>query len=37
VHLFGRQAIPVSWDFAESGFLAEQAGDYFVTLRNLVC
>ena len=36
VHLFGRQAIPMLWDFAESCPLGEQAGDYATTLGTIV-
>jgi len=35
VHLFGRQAIPIAWDYAESGFFGEQAGDYTTTLASM--
>ncbi len=36
VHLFGRQAIPIAWDFAESSPFGGQAGDYSVTLGTIV-
>jgi len=36
VHLFGRQAVPMLWDFAEAGALSGQAGDFGVTLGNMV-
>lgn len=36
VHLFGRQAIPMMWDFAEASFLSDAAGDYSTTIRNMV-
>jgi len=36
VHLFGRQAISMAWDFAESCPLGGQAGDYSVTLGTIV-
>jgi putative DNA methylase len=36
VHLFGRQAIPISWDFAESSPFGGQAGDYSITLGTIV-
>lgn len=35
VHLFGRQAIPMMWDFAETSFLSDAAGDYETTIRNM--
>jgi putative DNA methylase len=35
-HLFGRQAIPMLWDFAEPNVFAEAAGDFIVSLGNLV-
>ncbi|MCP5162751.1 MAG: DUF1156 domain-containing protein [Hahellaceae bacterium] len=35
-NLFGRQAIPMMWDFAENNVFAEAAGDYGVSLGNLV-
>ena len=34
-NLFGRQAIPMIWDFAEPNVFAEAAGDYGVSLNNL--
>ncbi len=34
-NLFGRQAIPMIWDFAEPNVFAESAGDFGVSLRNL--
>jgi putative DNA methylase len=34
-NLFGRQAIPMVWDFAEPNVFAEAAGDYGVSLDNL--
>ena len=36
IHLFGRQAIPVMWDFAETSFLSEAAGDYGTTIGNMI-
>lgn len=36
VHMFGRQAIPMTWDFAEASFLSDAAGDYATTIRNMV-
>ena len=36
VHLFGRQAIPMAWDFAESCPLGNQAGDYGVSLATII-
>ena len=34
-NLFGRQAIPMIWDFAEPNVFAEAAGDFGVSLDNL--
>ena len=35
-NLFGRQAIPMMWDFAEANVFAEAAGDFGVSLSNLI-
>ncbi|GHU17555.1 hypothetical protein AGMMS50243_05960 [Betaproteobacteria bacterium] len=35
-HLFGRQAIPMMWDFAENNVFGEAADDYIISLGNLV-
>ena len=35
-NLFGRQAIPMLWDFAENNIFAEAAGDFGVSLANLL-
>jgi len=35
-NLFGRQAIPMMWDFAENNVFAEAAGDFEVSLSNLL-
>jgi putative DNA methylase len=35
-NLFGRQAIPMLWDFAENNVFGEAAGDYMVSLGNMV-
>ena len=35
VHLFGRQAIPMLWDFGENNVFAGAAGDYMVSLTNM--
>ena len=35
IHVFTRQALPIVWDFAEASPIAEQAGDFKVTLGNL--
>ncbi|MEI7879695.1 MAG: DUF1156 domain-containing protein [bacterium] len=35
-NLFGRQAIPMLWDFAENNIFAEAAGDYAMSLSNLL-
>ena len=34
-NLFGRQAIPMMWDFAENNVFGEAAGDYIISLGNL--
>ncbi|MFQ3666790.1 MAG: hypothetical protein SNJ79_12320, partial [Sphingomonadaceae bacterium] len=34
-NLFGRQAIPMLWDFAENNTFGEAAGDYMVSLGNM--
>jgi len=34
-NLFGRQAIPMMWDFAENNVFGEAAGDYTVSLGNM--
>ncbi|MSQ48639.1 MAG: DUF1156 domain-containing protein, partial [Deltaproteobacteria bacterium] len=36
VHLFGRQAIPMMWDFAETSLLSDAAGDIGTTVRNML-
>ena len=36
VHLFGRQAIPMMWDFAETSLLSDAAGDIGTTIRNML-
>ncbi len=36
VHLFGRQAIPMMWDYAETSPFGGQAGDYHVTLATIM-
>lgn len=35
-NLFGRQAIPMLWDFAENNVFGEAAGDYSISLSNMV-
>ncbi|MCC6401773.1 MAG: DUF1156 domain-containing protein [Flavobacteriales bacterium] len=35
-NLFGRQAIPMIWDFAENNVFADAAGDYSISLSNLL-
>jgi putative DNA methylase len=35
-NLFGRQAIPMLWDFAENNVFGAAAGDYLVSLGNMV-
>jgi len=34
-NLFGRQAIPMIWDFAENNVFGDAAGDYLVSLGNM--
>ena len=34
-NLFGRQAIPMIWDFAENNVFSGAAGDYMVSLQNM--
>ena len=34
-NLFGRQAIPMMWDYAENNVFAAAAGDYFTSLSSL--
>ena len=34
-NLFGRQAIPMVWDFAENNVFGDAAGDYLVSLSNM--
>ena len=36
INLFGRQAIPMMWDFAETSPLSDAAGDPAVTITNMV-
>jgi putative DNA methylase len=35
-NLFGRQGIPMIWDYAENNVFGEAAGDYIVSLGNMV-
>lgn len=35
IHLFTRQAIPIVWDFAETGLLSDAAGDFGTTVGNV--
>src|SRR5262249_45984654 len=35
-NLFGRQAIPMVWDYAEPNVFAEAAGDFGISLGNLL-
>jgi putative DNA methylase len=35
-NLFSRQAIPMLWDFAENNVFGEAAGDYMISLSNMV-
>ncbi|MBB6190870.1 putative DNA methylase [Sphingobium wenxiniae] len=36
VHLFGRQAIPMVWDFAETALFSDMAGDFRTSLNSIV-
>jgi putative DNA methylase len=36
IHLFARQAIPMTWDFAETSPLSNAAGDYKTTIGNML-
>lgn len=36
VHMFGRQAIPMVWDFAENNVFNNAAGDYTVSLSSII-
>jgi putative DNA methylase len=36
IHLFTRQAIPIVWDFAEPNIFSDSAGDFGVTLGNII-
>lgn len=36
VHLFGRQAIPMVWEYAEAGAFAGSAGDIQVSLNSII-
>jgi putative DNA methylase len=36
VHLFGRQAIPMVWSFAETGLFSDMAGDYRTSLNSVI-
>ena len=36
IHLFTRQAIPIVWDFAEPNLFSNSAGDFGVTLSNMM-
>ena len=36
IHLFARQAIPMTWDFAETSVLSDAAGDYGTTIGNML-
>jgi adenine-specific DNA methylase len=35
-HLFARQAIPIVWDFPETSLIADAAGDYGITVKNVL-
>ncbi len=36
IHLFTRQAIPIVWDFAEPNVFSNSAGDFGITLGNII-
>ena len=36
IHVFTRQAIPMMWDFAEAGLFSGAAGDYRITISNMI-
>jgi putative DNA methylase len=36
VHLFGRQAIPMTWDFAETSPVSGASGDFSTTIGNML-
>ncbi len=36
VHLFGRQAIPITWDFAETSPVSGASGDFSTTIGNML-
>lgn len=36
IHLFGRQAIPMCWDFAENNIFGNAAGDYIISLNSII-
>ncbi|WP_170364043.1 DUF1156 domain-containing protein [Ruegeria arenilitoris] len=36
VHLFGRQTIPMVWEFAEAGTFSNAAGDYRTSLKSIL-
>lgn len=36
VHMFGRQAIPMVWDFAENSVFNQAAGDYMTSLGSIL-
>ncbi|WP_431065693.1 DUF1156 domain-containing protein [Methylotuvimicrobium sp.] len=36
IHMFTRQAIPMTWDFTEPNVFANSMGDYIVTLNNMM-
>lgn len=35
IHVFTRQAIPITWDFAEANAIGDAAGDIYVTIHNI--
>jgi putative DNA methylase len=36
IHLFTKQAIPMTWDFVEPNIFGQSMGDYIVTLSNMM-
>ncbi|PTQ88235.1 DUF1156 domain-containing protein [Agitococcus lubricus] len=36
IHMFTKQAIPMTWDFVEPNIFGNAMGDYFVTLSNMM-
>lgn len=36
IHVFGRQALPMVWDFSEANTFGEMAGDIGITIHNMI-